>query len=90
VLNVVSACGLEVVQGMRYPGQRADIERSLRVLRSLPADIWVTSRARAWGRYRKFVASTTARNPVDAFIDPEGFRAYIDAAEAEFRNGVVH
>ena len=48
VLNVVSACSLQVVQGMRYPEQRADIQRSLRVLRSLPADIWLTSRGRPW------------------------------------------
>ena len=91
VLNVVSACPLEVAPlGMRYPEQGADIERSLRVLRSLPADIWVTSSSRSWGRYRKFVASKTAKNPVDAFIDPEGYRAYIDTAEAEFRQGKVH
>jgi metallo-beta-lactamase class B len=90
VLNVVSACGLGVTYGMRYPEQRADLERSFRVLRSLPADIWATSRARPWGRYRKFLASRTAKNPVDAFIDPEGYRAYIDAAEAELRQGVVH
>ena len=90
VLNVVSACELGVLQGMRYPEQRADLERSFRVLRSLPADIWVTAHARRWGRYRKFVASKTAKNPVDPFIDPEGYRAYIDAAEAEFRQGVVH
>ena len=90
VLNVVSACPLgEVTPVMRYPEQRADIERSLRVLRSLPADIWVTSGSRSWGRYRKFVASKTAKNPVDAFIDPEGYRAYIDTAEAEFRQGKV-
>jgi len=75
---------------MRYPEQRADLDRSFGVLRSLPADIWVTSRARPWGRYRKFVASATARNPVDPFIDPEGYRAYIDAAAMEFRQGVVH
>ena len=50
----------------------------------------MTSRARPWGRYRKFVASQTAENAVDAFIDPEGYRAYLDAAEAEFRQGVVH
>ena len=90
VLNVVSACSLTVVAGMRYPEQGADLERSFSVLRSLPADIWVTSRARPWGRYRKFVASRTAKNPVDPFIDPEGYRAYIDAAEAEFRQGVVN
>ena len=75
---------------MRYPEQRADIERSLSVLRSLPADLWVTSRARPWGRYRNYIASTTAKNPVDPFIDPEGYRAFIDAAAADFRKGVVH
>jgi metallo-beta-lactamase class B len=90
MLNVVSACPFGVVPGMGYPEQRADIERSLRVLRSLPADIWVTSSSRSWGRYPKFFASKAAKNPVDPFIDPEGYRAYIDAAEAEFRQGIVH
>jgi len=60
------------------------------VLRGLPADIWVTCHARWWGRYRKFVASTTATNPVDPFIDPDGYRAYLDAAEAELREGRTH
>ena len=90
VLNVVSACDLGVMAGMRYPEQRADLERSFRTLRSLPADIWVTCHARKWGRYRKYVASATAKNPVDPFLDPEGYRAYIDSAEADLRRGVVH
>ena len=90
VLNVVSACELVVLQGARYPEQSADLERSLRVLRSLPADVWVTAHARRWGRYRKFVASRTAKNPVDPFIDREGYRAYLDTAEAELRPGKVH
>jgi metallo-beta-lactamase class B len=90
VLNVVSACDLGVLATSRYPEQAADRERSIRVLRGLPADIWVTCHARWWGRYRKFVASATAKNPVDPFIDPEGYRAFIDAAEAELRQGRVH
>jgi metallo-beta-lactamase class B len=90
VLNVVSVCDPGILELSRYPGQEADRERSVRVLRSLPADIWVTNHARAWGRYRKFVASTTAGNPVDAFIDPHGYRAFIDAAEAELRQGRMH
>ena len=90
ILNVVSASSLVVLQGMRYPEQGADLERSFRVLRSLPADIWATSHARLWGRYRKFAASATAKNPVDPFIDPEGYRAYIDSAAAEFHRGVMH
>jgi metallo-beta-lactamase class B len=90
VLNVVSACELGRLATTRYPEQQADLERSFRLLRSLPADIWVTCHARKWGRYRKFVAAATAKNPVDPFIDPAGYRAYIDAAEAELRRGVVH
>ncbi|MDA1094646.1 MAG: metallo-beta-lactamase [Acidobacteria bacterium] len=86
-LDVVSACSLKVALGARYPEQGTDLERSFRVLRNLPADIWVTSHARWWGRYPKFVASTTAKDPVEPFIDPEGYRAYIDTAEAEFRAG---
>jgi metallo-beta-lactamase class B len=90
MLNVVSVCDPGVLALQRYPEQGADRQRSLRVLRSLPVDIWVTNHARPWGRYRKFVASTTAKNPVEPFIDPEGYRAFIDAAEAELRQGLVH
>ena len=90
VLNVVSACELGPLWGMRYPEQGFDFERSFRVLRSLPADIWVTCHARRWGRYRKFVARATAKDPADPFIDPEGYRVYIDSAEARFRRDFVH
>ena len=90
VLNVVSACDLVPLAGMRYPEEADDLERSFRVLRSLPADIWVTCHARSWGRYRKFVASRTAKDPVEPFIDPAGYRAYIDDAEAKHRRGFVH
>jgi metallo-beta-lactamase class B len=89
-LNVVSVCDTGVLGMSRYPEQDADRERSVRVLRSLAADIWVTNHARPWGRYRKFVASGTAKNPVGAFIDPDGYRAFIDAAEVELRQGRVH
>ena len=90
ILNVVSACDLGVLGLTRYAEQAADLERSFRVLRSLPVDIWVTCHARWWGRYRKFVASSTAKNPTDPFIDPDGYRAYIDSAERDFRSGRVH
>ena len=48
VLNVVSVCDPGVLEMSSYPEQAADRERSLRVLRSLPVDIWVTNHARAW------------------------------------------
>ncbi len=89
-LNVVCLSSLVMLEMLQYPGQREDFERTFRVLRSLPADIWVTEHARLFGRYRKFVARDTAKNPADPFIDPEGYRAFIDTAEAKFRQGVMH
>ncbi len=90
VLNVVSACGLGRSAVLRYPEQDGDLERSFQVLRSLPVDIWVTSVSKDWGRYRKFDESRTAKDHVRPFIDPGGYRAYIDQAEGELRNGTVH
>jgi metallo-beta-lactamase class B len=90
VLNVVSACDLEPLGTSQYPEQKDDIERSIRLLRSLPADIWVTCHARWWGRYRKFVASRTAKDRVQPFIDTAGYRAYLDSAEARSHRGVMH
>jgi metallo-beta-lactamase class B len=89
VLHAVSACSLVVLSGLRYPEQGADLQRTFRVLRSLEADIWMTSHGRLWGRYRKFAARDTATSPVEPFIDPEGYRAYIDSAEARLRRGAV-
>ncbi|WP_337171316.1 subclass B3 metallo-beta-lactamase [Gemmatimonas aurantiaca] len=89
VLQVVSACSLVKLGIGGYPEQDADFERSFVVLRALPADIWVSSHARLWGRYRKFAARDSVTDPVTPFIDPVGYRAYVDSAEARFRRGHV-
>jgi metallo-beta-lactamase class B len=89
-LNAVSVCDLDVTMGMRYREQADDLGRSFAVLRGLPVDIWVASHGRAWGRYRKFAARAGAPNPVDPFIDRDGYRAFIDDAEAALRLGRVH
>ena len=89
-LRVVSACSLIAMGGSSYPAQKADFERSFSVLRSIPADIWVTSHGRLWGRYRKFIASSKAKSPVDPFIDREGYRSYIDSAQAQYERDVRH
>ncbi len=86
-LDVVSACSLGILGVSKYPEQHDDLVRSLRVLRGLPADVWVTSHGRLWGRYRKFAARDTAESPVAPFVDPAGYRAYLDTAEARFRRG---
>jgi len=90
VLNVVSACEIVRLSTVQYAEQKADLEHSFEVLRSLPVDIWVTAHARKWGRYRKYQASVAAEGSIEPFIDPQGYRDYIDAAEAELRADRLH
>jgi metallo-beta-lactamase class B len=90
-LLAVSACSMELLNGIRvveperYPGIRADLERTFATLRSLPADVWVTNHGRAFGRYRKYSARKAAKDSANPFIDPDGYRAFIDSGEARFR-----
>jgi metallo-beta-lactamase class B len=91
VLNVVDKCslnlpaGVRLVEPERYPGVRADFERSFRTLRSLPVDIWVTSHAKEFGRWRKFQESKHVADPVAPFIDRDGYYRSIDSSEMRFR-----
>jgi metallo-beta-lactamase class B len=101
----VHRCSLTVpyraslVEPQRYPGIRADFERTFATLRSLPVDIWLTTEGREYGRFRKFDESRRIENalrvdaehsgveadPVSPFIDPKGYVDSIDKAEAAFR-----
>jgi metallo-beta-lactamase class B len=89
-LNVVHACSLVAMALHDYPGYESDFERTFTTLRNLPVDIWITSHAREWGRYRKFVERATSPDPVVPFIDREGYMSRIDSAQAQFRRGVRH
>ncbi len=90
-LNVVHICSLTLGEGTSlvepesYPGIRADWEHSFSTLRSLPADIWLASHAREFGRWRKYAARVPGGDPAAPFIDHEGFISATDKAEARFR-----
>jgi hypothetical protein len=64
---------------------QAEFERSFQTLRSLPADIFLASHAREFGRWRKLQQRATARNPADPFIDRAGYLSDIDQAEARVK-----
>jgi metallo-beta-lactamase class B len=90
-LDVVSACSIKLlgferlVPPERYPGVREDFERTFRVLRGLPADIWVTSHAHLFSRYAKFQRRGASADSAAPFIDRAGYLAYIDSGEAQFK-----
>jgi metallo-beta-lactamase class B len=76
---------VSLVEPEAYPGIRADFERSFRTLRSLPADIFLASHADMFDLDRKRRERADAADPADVFVDPEGYRDYIDRAEKHFR-----
>lgn len=76
---------VSLVEPEAYPGIRTDFEHSFRTLRSLPADIFLASHADMFDMNRKRRESASANESADPFIDPEGYRSYIDRAEAHFR-----
>jgi metallo-beta-lactamase class B len=91
-LKVVLICGLSPPPALslgEYPEIRSDFEKSFKRLRSLKADIFLTPHARDFGRWPKYQKSLKAKNPVDAFIDPEGYKKYIDEAEQRYRNAIA-
>jgi metallo-beta-lactamase class B len=90
-LLAVDICSLTLLPFMKlsdpqvYPGIRSDFEKSFQTLRALPADIFLASHGNFFGLGKKHRAQAGATDPVAPFVDPEGYRRFIDAAEADFR-----
>jgi metallo-beta-lactamase class B len=75
--------GYRLVGNAAYPQIADDYARMFRVLRSLPADIFLGAHGDYFGleaKYPRMQAGGT--NP---FIDPDGYRRFVDAKEQAFR-----
>lgn len=72
-----------------YPGIEADYERTFRVLKSLPCDVFLAAHGSFYGltEKREAMAKDPAQNP---FIDPAGYQAYVVRAEAAFQTELHH
>lgn len=86
-LLAVSICSLTMLPFMTLtePGIRSDFERSFATLRGLPADLFLASHGSFFDFDRKRRERAGAGNPVEPFIDPEGYVRHIDRAEKRFR-----
>ena len=90
-LLAVDVCSLGLLPFMKlvapesYAGIRAGFEQSFRTLRALPADIFLGSHTNFFDLSRKRREAAAAADPAAPFIDPDGYRRYIDRAEAAFR-----
>jgi len=67
-----------------YSGIQADYEKTFRVLRSLPCDVFLGAHGSFYSlkQKREAMEKHPAANP---FIDPAGYQAYIARAEAVYR-----
>jgi metallo-beta-lactamase class B len=88
-LNVVIVGGVSVNPGVklignpRYPAIADDYARTFRVLRVLPCDVFLGAHGGYYGMLDKFarMKAGAAENP---FIDPEGYRRFVDESQANF------
>jgi len=76
--------GVKLVKNPRYPGIAADYERTFRTLRALSCDLFLGSHASYFDMAAK-LARMKAGAPENPFIDPAGYRQFVDASEASFR-----
>ena len=62
----------------RYPNITQDYERTFAALKALPVDIFIGAHASYYGGMEKAAARKANPNGPNPFIDPEGYRRYID------------
>ena len=75
--------GYKLVDNAQYPGIAADFEKTFRVLKSLPVDYFLGAHGSYFDmetKYKQFKAGVAT-----AFIDPEGYKAYVTEREQAFR-----
>ena len=89
VRQALDHCSSSVLPGYRlgrtetYPGQTADYEKSLRIWKALPCEVFIASHGQFFDMQAKKAELDAGK--ADAFVDPAGCKAFYARAEAAFR-----
>lgn len=75
--------GYILVGNQKYPQIAEDYVKTFKVLKSLQSDLFLGAHGAYYGLKSKY--QTTKNGGGNAFIDPEGYKAYIAEREATFR-----
>lgn len=75
--------GVHLVGNTRYPNIADDFARSFAVWRALPCDVFLGVHGEFFGLASK--RERLAGNATNPFIDPDGYRTFVAAAEARFQ-----
>jgi metallo-beta-lactamase class B len=65
-----------------YPNIREDFAKSFKVMRSLPADVFVGSHTGFYQMSQKY--ARLEKGEPNAFIDPAGYKTLVDTSEKAF------
>jgi len=76
---------MRLVRNPTYPGIADDFARSIQVLRALPTDVFLAAHAQMFDLEGKAARLRAGASP-NPFIDPHGYRAYLDAAERAYQD----
>jgi metallo-beta-lactamase class B len=77
--------GYRLVDNKDYPEIAADFASTFRTLKALPCDVFLGAHGSYYGMIPKYERAKSG-NPKNAFIDPEGYRAFVELKEKAFRD----
>lgn len=75
---------VSLTNNAKYPNVAADFEQTFRTLRGLPCDVFLASHASFYDGLKKAERLRKGADP-SPFIDPAGYKAYLDRSEKAFR-----
>jgi metallo-beta-lactamase class B len=75
--------GCNLVNDPAYPHIAEDYKKTFRVLKSLPCDIFLGAHGSYYGMLAKY--ARLKQDGAKAFVDPEGYKAYVADREQAFR-----
>jgi metallo-beta-lactamase class B len=81
----LTAPGYRLIDNPDYPGIGADYEASIAKLRALPCDIFLSLHSWDFGLHAKIAAQAKD----GAFVDPEGYRCFLDKSETALRKQIA-
>ena len=76
--------GVRLLDNPEYPAMAEDYERTFRVLKSLPCDVFLAPHGSQFGLAEKARRLSAGQKP-NPFLDPEGYRAFVARGEEAFR-----
>ena len=75
--------GVHFVPHPNYPGIAEDFQKTFQILRSLKCDVFLGAHGGYFGMVEKYHRMQQGAEP-NPFIDPSGYRAFIDSSEKHF------